>query len=217
MKKLVFFILFCACMPAQAGLIRMDFSGNVTWVQQNPNVGWDTSGSFDGVLVANWETGEVTQFDATVYWGDGNTNYFTITPDWDFISVTLDNTASYYWSDGTKEEYTLSSGADSVRVFRGARDQNGNFSVVPDNEWAMLLEANPDGWFDRWIWSDDHAITAPCSSPSGYCWEYVEEYDIYGDVTSLTVSSVPIPPSVWLLGSGLLGLAFAARWKNAVT
>ncbi|MDH3513285.1 MAG: hypothetical protein OEM83_00230, partial [Gammaproteobacteria bacterium] len=213
----IFIALLWVAMPTQAAVIRMDFSGNVTWVQQNPNVGWGTSGSFNGVLIADWDTGEVSQFDATVHWNNGNSDYFSIAPNWDFINVTLGNTARYYWSDGTTNQYTLSSGAEGIQVFRGARDQNGNFSPVPDNEWTMLLEANPDGWFDRWIWGDDHAVTVPCSSPSGYCWEYVEEYNIYGDVTSLTVTSVPLPPGILLLVSGLLGLATTGRWKSAVT
>ncbi len=96
---------------------------------------------------------------------------------------------------------------------------------VPYANWVSTIEPNNTGgaenylaMFGGWVssgtyvqpgkWND--LVNSPPSGSDYYSIKgYVVQYDI--------VTPVPIPPAVWLFGSGLLGLLAAARKRQEAT
>ena len=68
---------------------------------------------------------------------------------------------------------------------------------------GVSVESNAAGWNDSFLTFTDNSVTLHWNAIS---WDS----DTYFDVT---LSSVPLPPAVWLLSSGLLGLIGVARRK----
>lgn len=54
-----------------------------------------------------------------------------------------------------------------------------------------------------------YSATVPADEPNGYA-GFQYELNLTG-----TISAVPVPPAIWLLGSGLLGLVGIAKRKTA--
>lgn len=96
-----------------------------------------------------------------------------------------------------------------------------DISIFDSNE--QLPDAGSISLFDR-LYLRDFNIISDADSIFIDCPLCVEgetevyprqEIDIQGTITSTTVSVVPVPATVWLFGSGLLGLIGVARRKAA--
>lgn len=64
-----------------------------------------------------------------------------------------------------------------------------------------------DGW-ETFLFGDEF------SSLTSLVWNNVADYHAFDNIT-VEASSVPVPAAIWLLGSGLVGLAGLRRKKNA--
>lgn len=180
---------------SHAAMMRTDFTGTIS------------NGSFTGALIADWDTGFVSDFYADVSYSNGTTQRYGILPDYDMVEVVQDGVATQYWSDGTINQYTGSYSFD-FGVSRYERDQNGQLSVVPSPDWAMYLDITGS----RWIYTDNETSVVPCGS--GYCWEQTSSFLLNGQLNSVTTSPVPIPPAYALFVSGIAGL-FGFLKRNA--
>ena len=59
-----------------------------------------------------------------------------------------------------------------------------------------------------------------CSNPSGYLWwDFVHPttagHSLLADEFAVTLATIPVPPAIWLFGSGLIGLIGLARRKKS--
>lgn len=187
---------------AVASTTRIDFSGFLTFGTIS------NSGSFTGVLVADWDTGVVYDYYADVSYSTSQTERYSIFPDFDMVGVTRGAVHKQIWSDGAIKQFSVSPETE-LSVSRYQRDQNLNLSGVPDPDWEMVLELSPRG---IWAWSDDEYQIISCGS--GLCWDQVGAFNAFGKITSLTTSAVPVPAAFWLFCSGLVGLFCVNRFKR---
>ena len=82
-----------------------------------------------------------------------------------------------------------------------------NFALTAGTKYWVVLEAQGDGQFG---WYENNALTGPTAAKqyAGSGWNTVSLTNpTYFAVEGTPApSAVPIPPAVWLLGSGLIGL-----------
>lgn len=95
-----------------------------------------------------------------------------------------------------------------------ASDINGPNTPGNGQEWTLAIFADDNTWF-----SDGNI---PDTLPSSYTALLVgldldgngdEIGSVFATIDTLTVTTVPLPPAVWLFGYGLLGLVGLARRK----
>ncbi len=193
--------IFLVQTPAAASTTRINFSGFLTYGTIS------NSGTFSGVLIANWEAGVVYDYYANVAYSTGQTEQYSISPDFDMIGVIQGTIHKQYWADGTTQQYSVSPETE-LSVSRYQRNQNGDLSVVPDPDWEMVLEIAPRG---IWAWNDDEYQIISCGT--GFCWDQVSAFNALGTITSLTTTTVPVPAAFWLFCSGLVSLIGVSKVK----
>lgn len=84
------------------------------------------------------------------------------------------------------------------------------------NEALATLNLSGSDWFILAISTDNGSIW---SGNTGVTYLGAESYDVHfsdGSVFQVDVAVVPVPATVWLFGSGLIGLVGIARRKNPV-
>lgn len=194
MKKVMVVILLFLATVADAAVVRTDFTGTIT------------NGSFSGALVADWNTGFVSEFYADVVYGSGATQRYSIYPDYDMVEVVQNGVATQYWSDGHTNQYTGLFSFD-FGVSRFERNQNGLLSVEPSPDWAMYLDISGG----RWTFTDNKTVIVPCGS--GYCWQQTSSLLVSGQLTSATTSPIPLPSAYLLFISGIAGISWVAKKK----
>jgi hypothetical protein len=80
-----------------------------------------------------------------------------------------------------------------------------SITLLNDNEFVIALTDNLGSWFEPTGWTEDPLNV------------YQVTFD-NGSVVSVDAvpTVIPVPPAVWLFGSGLIGLVGIARRKNSV-
>ncbi len=120
-------------------------------------------------------------------------------------SIVADNLADM-WDGSIQNAITLNEilgDRNSTYVFTGTlsnglRDPGGEVGTA---YWVAFAQANNSITGPDWIksgWTDNSSVLRPFYALSG----------------TLTAQSVPLPSAVWLLGSGIIGLAGVSRRKE---
>ena len=96
-------------------------------------------------------------------------------------------------------------------------DVGGPHTPGNGQEWTLALIAGDNNWFTDGSVVPDNlpASYTPILVGADFDSAGTEAGFVFGAVDSITVSSVPVPASVWLFGSGLLGLVSVARRRKA--
>lgn len=196
---------------AHAALIRYDYSGLIDQVTQLPNQGVPTSGSFQGVLIADRSTAQVNQWYTDVMWDTGDTQRFIMSDDWDFV-VNWDPPEPFAlvnWNGAIPagwETWTPgNSGQDKILIQRNARAPFG-LDIVTWPEWAMLL----DFGVPEWRWADADNVYEP-NGEGGWTVTTTRLVSVVGAIDSLSATAVPIPAAAWLFGPALALLGLMRR------
>ena len=121
----------------------------------------------------------------------------------DLILLASGTTAIEIGVDGTVNNFIFTIDHDNYLLSPGFYDHDNNpftdaiYEGPTPGDYGPLLG---NDWTARIIWADGVRVESFVESPVTF---------------SLQASPVPVPPAVWLFGSGLLGLIGIARRKKA--
>jgi len=173
--------------------------------------GINANGSMDWFTANSW----ITAMNA-----DGGTGYLGFT-DWR-LSILVDQNDTcpsptctngnemghlfYTELSGTANNPILTSGDPDLALFSNIQTQffDGS-SIVDYNYWTGADQFSGFAWDFSFGSGDNDAVPKNLADSRWFTWA----------VRSGDVSAVPVPPAVWLFGSGLLGLIGIARRKAA--
>lgn len=191
-KTLVALALLCISGPATATLMDYNFSGEFD------EAGGCTSdpicGPYDGVLTIDDSQSGIPYGDAYLYIIDSITVTLADSNVLEDTGVSLRAGST----PGQQEIATFGSLFDPIYLFW--RTPLNTFQSDDLSDILTTLQAGPFISSHIRIWESD--ITNPACN--GHC---------VGTLSA--ISPVPIPPALWLFGSGLLGLVGMARSKKA--
>jgi hypothetical protein len=122
--------------------------------------------------------------------------------------ITSEDSKTLYGIGGWIDSNT--GGAAKITFLLDGYDVSGNDTDNIDN-WNRDGEAIGSGWTFVGVIETNGFQTVEIRELSG---KDVQQEFIFGDSFTIGVSAVPIPASVWLFGSGLIGLIGIARGKK---
>lgn len=116
----------------------------------------------------------------------------------------------------------------AINAFAGAYNTDPGYAgdtvtydhtVITGNEWISIdITEMVKGWLDGTYANYGMEITKPGYDGYGWYWATVENDEVsnldFATAPYLIVNTVPVPAAVWLLGSGLIGLASLSRRSN---
>jgi hypothetical protein len=226
-KALVLWFLLAFLIPsfAQAALTTI---GTATYESSEYKLIWDDDNNGNSVVWLDY-TNDADTWERQMAWAANLGDELTINL-YDGYSVEWDNDAWRLPStidgvyvegfDGTTTAGWNITTSEMGHLFYEELGNLGYFDTVGNSRSVYGLQYTGD--FENlvayWYWSDTEYANAP---PSPYAWAFgmhngckhnhYEELNISGlalNTTTITVSAVPIPGAVWLLGSciGIVGL-----------
>lgn len=229
MRKIVVFLSVLAILglmmgAAQANEIRNpDFTGGTTVPWVNPSDGDHKTmlvitvggayGKVAGTNVAGDEAAMTQVLDDKYFWGTTN------------VRPT--------WSDaGTQKQWTLSAdvnmsghGYGEMYLYYYAVNQLtaptiDNIDHPTDSNWIQVLDGESTGYIDTTVGWDSATFTGTITTFQPRWFAVGLEAGVTGhtgvayfDNVDVTGVCIPVPPAVWLFGSGLLGLVGWRRFK----
>ena len=207
--------LAAPAMPASAAVIGLTFEGvgNLAQVQDFYNGGMDSAGNSGTDYGVEFLAGALGIIDADV--GSGNTGNFANAPSPSTVLFFLQGSSAILnYATGFDTGFSLYYSAQQAASVAVYNDVDGSAGMGT----AIAMFDLPVNWQN-----------GPCDTSNGdYChWdaagigfsgtafsiEFIGIADRVGfdNVTFGSVTPVPLPAGIWLLGSGLLGLAAARR------
>ncbi|MDH3947719.1 MAG: hypothetical protein OEU74_02050 [Gammaproteobacteria bacterium] len=212
---------------AGAAMVNISFSGDITSISDPSSElasnGFDTSvTSFTGLI--SYDSTLAPLFTSTIVTPNGNGLQTLYGPTTAFVTIDgFDFSVSDLlivrdFAPGTNTDPSSFSGADmlfkstagspSVSNCIGAFSTCGLNIALADTTGTEFSNTSLPTNVDLADF-DIHYIQVNASNASGLL------YEINGNITSLAVTAVPLPPALWLFGTGMLGLIGISSRKKA--
>jgi len=241
-KTLLFLCVVSATTSIQAAPVTYNFSGVITNYTFNTAFTSDPFGSSIGpgtMFTGSYTYDPNEQLGSTVSSTSTTYRFFTSSSSMNVQIASLDltngdnNSRIVITNDFSGSDSYL---AQSVSTGAGVGAEVGSIpeSIIGDSllSFGTILLSDSTGavftnmdlpetlpsldMFDNpsFFWGLESSMI-DCPDPD-FCNEIITEiYTFEGTLSSLSVSSVPVPAAVWLFGSGLIGLIGVARKKKA--
>ena len=222
--------LLCVASMANAALTTIgtagydDGSGVVDY-----NLIWDDDNNGNSVVWLDYSNA-ATNWSAQNAWAAGLDSDLTYdidaayTVDWDDAAWRLPSTVDGPWVDGCDGTTTAGFNIISSEMGHLYYEELGNLGFYDtDGHWQPGWGLNNTGDFNNLIKNEYWSGTEYAEMSGAWSFKllngdqdpYCKNFQMYGlAVRSGQVSAVPVPAAIWLLGSGMAGLAALGRRRK---